>query len=251
MELFKQKFVYFQQNFGKLVSNLKNYYESSEEVLKHGKNTGRCGKCMRFLSYADQLKKITCTICKDWVFEFPQTVVQMTNDLCPIDKYPIMRYKLMLGLNEEQQKDIQNRALPNRHELVNKSQNFGVFVKCCSYCGFLKQSKSLEYFGCPSLQRQCKQCGSATYYAEDKAHEALYQVCSNKHCHSLILLEDNLKDYRVTETVCEECKENQVQLSYKEKESVTTCFCKKDFKYEDLGIFANFKAKGGRGRKRY
>lgn len=40
-------------HFGNLVDNLKKYYESSEEVMKHGRNFGRCGTCKKFLSYAD------------------------------------------------------------------------------------------------------------------------------------------------------------------------------------------------------
>ena len=36
--------------------------------MAKGKNFGRCGKCKKFLSYADSLKKITCTSCKDWVY---------------------------------------------------------------------------------------------------------------------------------------------------------------------------------------
>ena len=68
LDTFKDKYKYFVSHFGNLVDNLKKYYESSEEVMKHGKNFGRCGKCMKFLSYADQLKKITCTSCKDWVY---------------------------------------------------------------------------------------------------------------------------------------------------------------------------------------
>lgn len=57
------------------MDNLKKYYQSSEEVLKIGKPVGRCGKCSKYLIYADQIKKITCHSCKDWVYEFPNTTI--------------------------------------------------------------------------------------------------------------------------------------------------------------------------------
>ena len=75
LNLFKRKFIHFQENFDKLVDNLKKYYQSSEEVLKIGKPVGRCGKCSKYLIYADQIKKITCHNCKDWVYEFPNTTI--------------------------------------------------------------------------------------------------------------------------------------------------------------------------------
>lgn len=64
------------------------------------------------------IKKITCTSCRDWVFEFPNTQVKLTNSTCHKDNYPLMRVKVMLGIADVEEEKLLDRENLERESLI-------------------------------------------------------------------------------------------------------------------------------------
>ncbi len=173
--------------------------------MENGKNLGRCGKCMKFMSFSDILKKITCTSCRDWVAELPNTTIQLTNEKCTKDNYSLLQFKLMLGISESEETDLLDYKSKNHNNLIGKAQNFGVFVKICPLCTFNNKTKNIDYFGENELNRKCSLCKQKCFLACNKQKNKIFSVCSNYQCHNLEELLTDLKHFAKIDKKCEKC----------------------------------------------
>lgn len=91
--IFRQKFLYFRDNIGKLEHHFSGIYGTFQDALKTGIVFSQCGKCKGQMVLVPDFHKIHCANCRLTLNLPKDSKYSITGqDFCPIDNFQIVNY---------------------------------------------------------------------------------------------------------------------------------------------------------------